>query len=200
MRPLRVGTLSVEHVECCQADVEDFLVLKRNFVCYSRGAGQHLRHRRIASSVGQRQRQTGRSENRYGLVHSHSCRSDQTQILLFHLCARPRRDYTKLPLGEKQFLQALATFDVGDLIDLPRGDVRSKGVFKQCSGSMRRRGGKGRGARPATCQEGADACIAVLVGLSGSALCLLRYGFAIASPRNDAIPNDSRDGYLPCEQ
>src|SRR4029077_14027106 len=38
--------------------------------------------------------------------------------------------------------------------DLPRGDVRSKGVFKQCSGSMRRRGGKGRGARPATCQTG----------------------------------------------
>jgi hypothetical protein len=76
--------------------------------------------------------------------------------------------------------------------DLPRGDVRSKGVFKQCSGSMRRRGGKGRGARPATCQEGADAGIAVLVGLSGSALGLLRYGFAIASPRNDAIPNDSR--------
>ena len=84
--------------------------------------------------------------------------------------------------------------------DLPRGDVRSKGVFKQCSGSMRRRGGKGRGARPATCQEGADAGIAVLVGLSGSALGLLRYGFAIASPRNDAIPNDSRDGHLPCEE
>jgi hypothetical protein len=75
--------------------------------------------------------------------------------------------------------------------DLPRGDVRSKGVFKQCSGSMRRRGGKGRGARPATCQEGADAGIAVLVGLSGSALGLLRYGFAIASPRNDAIPNEA---------
>ena len=82
--------------------------------------------------------------------------------------------------------------------DLPRGDVQSKGVFKQCSG--RRRGGKGRGARPATCQEGADAGIAVLVGLSGSALGLLRYGFAIASPRNDAIPNDSRDGHLPCEE
>jgi hypothetical protein len=81
--------------------------------------------------------------------------------------------------------------------DLPRGDVRSKGVFKQCSGSMRRRGGKGRGARPPTCQEGADAGIAVLVGLSGSALGLLRYGFAIASPRNDAIPDDSRDGHLP---
>ena len=84
--------------------------------------------------------------------------------------------------------------------DLPCGDVRSKGVFKQCSGSMRRRRGKGRGARPATCQEGADAGIAVLVGLSGSALGLLRYGFAIASPRNDAIPNDSRDGHLPCEE
>ena len=49
-------------------------------------------------------------------------------------------------------------------------------------------------------QEGADAGIAVLVGLSGSALGLLRYGFAIASPRNDAIPNDSRDGHLPCEK
>ena len=49
-------------------------------------------------------------------------------------------------------------------------------------------------------QEGADAGIAVLVGLSGSALGLLRYGFAIASPRNDAIPNDSRDGHLPCEE
>ena len=47
---------------------------------------------------------------------------------------------------------------------------------------------------------GADAGIAVLVGLSGSALGLLRYGFAIASPRNDAIPNDSRDGHLPCEE
>jgi hypothetical protein len=84
--------------------------------------------------------------------------------------------------------------------DLPRGDVRSKGVFKQCSGSMRPRGGKGRAARPATCQEGADAGIAVLVGLSGSALGLLMYGFAIASPRNDAIPDDSRDGHLPCEE
>ena len=29
---------------------------------------------------------------------------------------------------------------------------------------------------------------------------LLRYGFAIASPRNDAIPDDSRDGHLPCEE
>jgi hypothetical protein len=27
-----------------------------------------------------------------------------------------RRDYTKLPLGEKRFLQALATVDVGDFI------------------------------------------------------------------------------------
>jgi hypothetical protein len=27
-----------------------------------------------------------------------------------------RRDYTKLPLGEKRFLQALATVEVGDLI------------------------------------------------------------------------------------
>jgi hypothetical protein len=57
-----------------------------------------------------------------------------------------------------------------EVFSRPRGDVRSKGVFKQSSGSMRRRGGKGRGARPATCQEGADAGIAVLVGLSGSTL------------------------------
>jgi hypothetical protein len=46
-------------------------------------------------------------------------------------------------------------------------------------------------------KRAADAGIAVLVGLSGSALGLLRYGFAIASPRNDAIPDDSRDGHLP---
>ncbi len=33
-----------------------------------------------------------------------------------------------------------------------------------------------------------------------AALGLLRFGFAIASPRNDAIPDDSRDGHLPCEE
>ena len=36
--------------------------------------------------------------------------------------------------------------------------------------------------------------------LARAALGLLRYGFAIASPRNDAIPDDSRDGHLPCEE
>jgi hypothetical protein len=35
---------------------------------------------------------------------------------------------------------------------------------------------------------------------SRAALGLLRHGFAIASPRNDAIPDDSRDGHLPCEE
>jgi len=34
--------------------------------------------------------------------------------------------------------------------------------------------------------------------LAFAALGLLRYGFAIASPRNDAIPNDSRDGSTFC--
>ena len=49
-------------------------------------------------------------------------------------------------------------------------------------------------------KRAADAGIAVLVGLSGSALGLLRYGFATASPRNNAISYDSRDGHLPCEE
>jgi hypothetical protein len=29
---------------------------------------------------------------------------------------------------------------------------------------------------------------------------LLRYGFVIANPWNDAISDDSRDGHLPCEE
>jgi hypothetical protein len=57
------------------------------------------------------------------------------------------------------------------------------------------------GGSPAPAEKmHADASIALNVDPSGSALGLLRYGFAIASPRNDAIPNDSRDGHLPCEK